>query len=85
MEELIRKLKDTGKLETIKTGKELGAAAKELGYSDEDFKKMLTEIPLADDVLDQVAGGSDPNQTFDYDDGPWTLEEILRDIISRYA
>ena len=58
MEELIKKLADTGKLETIKTEEELRAAAKELGYSDEDIDNFMSEIPLDDDALEQAAGGS---------------------------
>ena len=57
MEELIKKLSDAGKLETIKSEEDLRAAAKELGYSDEDIDQCMSELPLDDDVLEQAAGG----------------------------
>lgn len=57
MEELIKKLEDAGKLETIKSEDELRAAAKELGYSDKDLDNFMSELPLDDDVLEEVAGG----------------------------
>ena len=57
MEELIKKLKDAGKLETIETEEDLRTAAKELGYSDEDVDDFMSELPLDDDALDQAAGG----------------------------
>ena len=58
MEELIKKLKEAGKLETIKSEEDLRAAAKELGYSDEDIDNCMSEIPLDDDALEQAAGGN---------------------------
>ena len=57
MEELIKKLADAGKLETIKTEEELRAAAKELGYSDEDMDNFMSELPMDDDALERAAGG----------------------------
>ena len=84
MEELIKKLKEAGKLEVLKSEEELRAAVKELGYSDEDFEKMLTEVSLADDVLEQVAGGygPGPNTKDEWEDllnnGSWTpLERVI--------
>ena len=93
MEELIKKLKDAGKMEAIKSGEELFAAAKELGYSDEDLKKMSTEVPLDDDALDQVAGGTaydyDPDEIIDFGVGvPKTQREIrkeLADYMTKYC
>ena len=58
MEELIKKLADAGKLETIKSEEDLRAAAKELGYSDEDIDNFMSELPLDDDALEQAAGGA---------------------------
>ena len=82
MEELIKKLKDAGKMEAIKSGEELFAAAKELGYSDEDLKKMSTEVPLDDDALDQVAGGTayDPDEIFDFGGVQKTRSEIQKEL-----
>ena len=57
MEELIKKLADAGKVETIKSEEDLRAAAKELGYSDEDIDNCMSELPLDDDALERAAGG----------------------------
>ena len=57
MEELIKKLKEAGKLETIKSEEDLRAAAKELGYSDEDLDNFMSELPLDDDALERAVGG----------------------------
>lgn len=59
MEELIKKLKDTGKLEALKSEDGLRTAAKELGYSDADIDKLISEydIPLDVEALEKVAGG----------------------------
>ena len=57
MEELIKKLKEAGKLETIKSEEDLRAAAKELGYSDEDIDNFMSELSLDDDALEQASGG----------------------------
>lgn len=64
MEELAKKLKDTGKLETVKSEEDLRAVAKELGYSDEDVDKLKStcEVPLDDDALDHVAGGQSDSE-----------------------
>ena len=68
MEELIKKLKDAGKLETIETEEDLRTAAKELGYSDEDVDDFMSELPLDDDALDQAAGGFKLNLRVHFDD-----------------
>ena len=75
MEELIKKLKDAGKLETIETEEDLRTAAKELGYSDEDLDNFMSELPLDDDALEQAAGGGSMSS-----DLKWMLrnEEMLK-------
>ena len=74
MEELIKKLKEAGKLEAIKSEEDLRAAAKELGYSDEDVDNFMSELPLDDDDLEQAAGGSMLSSL------PWMIknEEMIR-------
>lgn len=65
MEELIKKLQDTGKADALQNEDALRAAMKELGYSDGEIDSAVSEMDfrLDDNALEEVAGGRSPLQT----------------------
>ncbi|MCR5288435.1 MAG: hypothetical protein K6E51_00425 [Treponema sp.] len=60
MKELMKVLLDAGKKDAFDSLEALTAAAKELGYSDEEINKAVADFdgfPLDDDDLEEIAGG----------------------------
>ena len=60
MKELMKALLDAGKKDAFDSLEALTAAAKELGYTDEQINKAVADFdgfPLDDDDLEEIAGG----------------------------
>lgn len=60
MKEMIKALLDAGKKDAFDSIASFTAAAKELGYADEEISKAVEDFdgfPLDDDDLDEVVGG----------------------------
>ena len=73
MQELMKKLMEAGKTEAFDSMEALSAAAKEMGYTDEQIDKAMEDFdgfPLDDDDLDEIAGGYPP---------AWKLNTTYRD------
>lgn len=61
MKELMKALLDAGKKDAFESLESLAAAAKELGYTEEQVSEALEDFdgfPLDDDDLAEIAGGA---------------------------
>lgn len=61
MKELMKKLMEAGRQDALNSLEELTAAAKELGYSEQEIQKALEDFdgfPLDDEDLEEIAGGA---------------------------
>lgn len=60
MKEILKKLIEGGKKDALNSLEEMTAAAKELGYSEEEVEKALEDFsgfPIDDDDLIEITGG----------------------------